>query len=109
MKLGTVGVTVVVSSGDTGVASRQNECAGPHHDIFTPSFLSVCPFVTSVGSTVLPKGRKVGDAEVVTTSFSPGGGFSNYFDRPSYQDDAVKKYAFLYNVSNKTDKLLKFC
>ncbi|KAM3446921.1 hypothetical protein MY3296_009227 [Beauveria thailandica] len=97
MKLGTVGVTVVVSSGDTGVASRQNECAGPHHDIFTPSFLSVCPFVTSVGSTVLPKGRSVGDAEVVTTSFSPGGGFSNYFGRPSYQDKAVSNYLLHHN------------
>lgn len=91
MKLGTIGVTVVVSSGDTGVASRQNTCAGPHHDIFTPSFLSVCPYVTSVGATTLPPGRKVGDAETVTTSFSPGGGFSNIFPQPAYQADAVQK------------------
>ncbi|KAM3476925.1 hypothetical protein MY5147_002937 [Beauveria neobassiana] len=97
LKLGNVGVSVVVSSGDTGVASRQNECAGPHHDIFTPSFLSVCPFVTSVGSTVLPRGRSVGEAEVVTTSFSPGGGFSNYFARPSYQEEAVKNYLLHHN------------
>ncbi|TQV93604.1 hypothetical protein V2A60_004213 [Cordyceps javanica] len=109
MKLGTVGVTIVVSSGDTGVASRQNQCAGPHHDIFTPSFLAVCPYVTAVGSTVLPKGRKVGDAEVVTTSFSPGGGFSNIFPRPAYQDAAVSNYLlrhnpnyFSYETSNGT-------
>ncbi|OAA73082.1 Peptidase S8/S53, subtilisin/kexin/sedolisin [Akanthomyces lecanii RCEF 1005] len=109
MKLGTVGVTIVVSSGDTGVASRQNQCAGPHNDIFTPSFLAVCPFVTAVGSTVLPKGRKVGDAEVVTTSFSPGGGFSNIFPRPKYQNDAVSNYLlrhnpnyFSYETSNGT-------
>ncbi|OAA53349.1 Peptidase S8/S53, subtilisin/kexin/sedolisin [Cordyceps fumosorosea ARSEF 2679] len=97
MKLGTVGVTIVVSSGDTGVASRQNQCAGPHNDIFTPSFLAVCPYVTAVGSTVLPKGRKVGDAEVVTTSFSPGGGFSNIFPRPDYQKDVVSNYLLRHN------------
>ncbi|EGX88268.1 alkaline serine protease AorO, putative [Cordyceps militaris CM01] len=97
MKLGTVGVTVVVSSGDTGVASRRNKCAGPHHDIFTPSFLAICPFVTAVGSTVLPKGRKVGDAEVVTDSFSPGGGFSNVFPRPAYQNAVVSNYLLRHN------------
>ncbi|KAJ6784091.1 hypothetical protein PWT90_06855 [Aphanocladium album] len=97
MKLGTVGVTIVVASGDTGIASRQNQCAGPHHDIFTPSFLAVCPFVTAVGSTMLPKGSKIGDPEIVTTSFSPGGGFSNIFSRPSYQNKAVSNYLLRHN------------
>jgi hypothetical protein len=42
------------------------------------------PFVTAVGGTthVNPE---------VAASFS-GGGFSNYFSRPSYQDDAVLSY-----------------
>ncbi|KAJ3473869.1 hypothetical protein NLG97_g10094 [Lecanicillium saksenae] len=109
MKLGLIGVTVVVSSGDTGVASRGNTCAGPHHDIFTPSFLAVCPYVTAVGSTYLPKGRKIGDSEIVTDSFSPGGGFSNIFPRPDWQNKAVSKYLlrhnpnyFSYETSNGT-------
>lgn len=109
MKLGTVGVTVVVASGDTGVASRQNQCAGPHHDIFTPTFLAICPFVTAVGSTTLPKGSKIGDPEVVTTSFSPGGGFSNIFPRAEWQNKAVSNYLlrhnpnyFSYETSNGT-------
>ncbi|KAJ3495272.1 hypothetical protein NLG97_g3513 [Lecanicillium saksenae] len=97
MKLGTVGVTIVVASGDTGVASRRNQCAGPHHDIFTPGLLAVCPFVTAVGSTTLPKGHKVGDPEVVTGGFSPGGGFSNVFPRPKYQDKAVSNYLLRHN------------
>lgn len=97
MKLGLIGVTTVVSSGDAGVADRGNYCWGPHHDIFVPDDLSSCPYITSVGSTTLPKGSKVGDAEIATNSFSSGGGFSNVFTTPSWQSNAVGRYLLRHN------------
>ncbi|KAF7302072.1 Peptidase S53 domain-containing protein [Mycena indigotica] len=50
---------------------------------FMPAFPASCPFVTSVGGTT--------DIPEVAASFS-GGGFSDYFTRPRYQDEAVKGY-----------------
>lgn len=92
MKLGLQGVTTVVSSGDDGVASRQQRCLGDNHNIFIPSNPSTCPYVLSVGSTNLPKGSKPGDAEISTVEFSSGGGFSNVYKTPDYQKQAVSKY-----------------
>lgn len=97
MKLGLIGVTTVTSSGDSGVASRGNYCWGAHHDVFVPDDPVVCPYVTAVGATTLPAGRKVGDAETATTSFSSGGGFSNIYLTPDYQKDAVGKYLLRHN------------
>ncbi len=47
-----------------------------------------------VGATTIPKGRSVTDdhPEVVSTSFSPGGGFSNIYPSPDYQSAAVSAY-----------------
>lgn len=97
MKLGLIGITTVASSGDSGVASPGNYCFGPHHDIFVPDDLGSCPYITSVGSTLLPAGSKVGDAEVATDRFSSGGGFSNIFPRPSWQNGAVGNYLLRHN------------
>ncbi|KID97509.1 tripeptidyl peptidase A, partial [Metarhizium majus ARSEF 297] len=81
--LGLRGVTVVQSSGDTGVGSG---CLAPDFGTaeFYPIFPATCPWVTSVGGTV---------------GFSPesawkgsSGGFSRYFPRPSYQDATVSRY-----------------
>ncbi|QPG98144.1 hypothetical protein C2857_007305 [Epichloe festucae Fl1] len=107
MKLGLQGISVVIASGDDGVASPFGYCLGPHHDVFVPDNPSGCPFVTSVGSTTLPKGSKVGDPEIATTRFSSGGGFSNVFDTPPWQSKAVGNYLlrhnpnyFAYNTTN---------
>ena len=35
---------------------------------------------------------QVSDPEIATTAFGSGGGFSNNFPRPSWQDDAVTNY-----------------
>ena len=91
MKLGLQGTTLVISSGDDGVARRSGQCLGPNQDIFVPDTAADCPYVTAVGSTTLPKGSKVGDAEVATSAFSSGGGFSNIFTTPDYQKDALAK------------------
>jgi tripeptidyl-peptidase-1 len=97
MKLGLQGVTVVVASGDQGVGENGN-CQGPSFDIFTPYYISTCPYVLSVGATELntPPGQKpiAGQklSERATTGFGSGGGFSNVFPQPSYQSAAVQKY-----------------
>ncbi|KAI0271753.1 subtilisin-like protein [Russula aff. rugulosa BPL654] len=84
-QLGTMGVSILFSSGDSGVGG--GSCLsndGTNSVKFTPAFPASCPFVTTVGGTtqVSPE---------VAVNFS-GGGFSNYFPRPSYQDTAVLSY-----------------
>ena len=92
MKLGLQGVSVVVSTGDSGVAPRDEICARNDTLFATQSPIN-CPYVTAVGSTVLPPGGTAGvDAETATTSFGSSGGFSNIFGQPSYQADAVNAY-----------------
>lgn len=65
-QLGLLGVTVLHSSGDRGVAGRNNLCLNPDGTvstaakIFSPSFPGVCPFITSVGATQVNPGAKVG-------------------------------------------------
>ncbi|KXN85175.1 Tripeptidyl-peptidase SED2 [Leucoagaricus sp. SymC.cos] len=79
------GVTVFFSSGDFGVGG--GDCHtndGKNQTIFQPMFPASCPFVTAVGGTT-----KVNPE--VAVSFS-GGGFSRYFDAPSYQSKAVAGY-----------------
>ncbi|KAF7335276.1 Tripeptidyl-peptidase sed2 [Mycena sanguinolenta] len=56
---------------------------GQNRTQFIPGFPASCPFVTAVGGTILFPEQAV--------AFS-GGGFSNYFARPSYQDAAVQGF-----------------
>jgi tripeptidyl-peptidase-1 len=96
--LGARGVSVLVSSGDGGVAGSQSSPC-PHG--FIPTFPAGRPYVTAVGATTNP-------AAETTASFSSGG-FSNYWPRPDYQAAAVARYlataanlppASLYNGSS---------
>ncbi|TVY71195.1 Tripeptidyl-peptidase sed1 [Lachnellula suecica] len=88
MKLGLQGVSVVFASGDSGVGGRRG-CLGANRLVFNPG----CPYITTVGSTYLPKGSNVlTDDEVSTTTFASGGGFSNIYDTPDYQKAAVDAY-----------------
>ena len=92
MKLGLQGVSVVVSTGDSGVTPRSGICARNNTLFATQSPIN-CPYVTAVGSTVLPAGGTAGvDPETATTSFGSSGGFSNIFAQPSYQSAAVNTY-----------------
>ncbi|KAK8108298.1 uncharacterized protein PG998_010311 [Apiospora kogelbergensis] len=123
LKLALQGTTVLVGSGDDGVASvagdpAPNGCLGPRHDVFHPQFLSTCPYVLSVGSTLLPPGKKPDDdsygsrspsgsdakgqsggerppdenPETPTVRFPSGGGFSNIYPRPPWQHRHVEGY-----------------
>ncbi|TVY45378.1 Tripeptidyl-peptidase [Lachnellula subtilissima] len=97
MKLGMQGVSVVLASGDSGVAGPTGDdssdgCLGTGQ-IFSPDFPATCPYITTVGSTTLPAGGNVtDDAETSTTRFPSGGGFSNIYATPEYQQSAVDDY-----------------
>ncbi|KAG6004438.1 hypothetical protein E4U43_000737, partial [Claviceps pusilla] len=101
LKLGLQGISVIVASGDVGVASQSGYCLGPHHDVFVAMNPGGCPFVTAVGSTTLTPGARVGHAvqpaEIATNRFSSSGGFSNMFSTPPWQTNAVNKYLLRHN------------
>ncbi|KAF8267704.1 peptidase S8/S53 domain-containing protein [Lactarius quietus] len=84
-QLGARGVSVLFPSGNEGVGA------------FISEFPSSCPWVTSVGGTIRPSQDKE-----VAWKFS-GGGFSNHFPRPIYQDPAVP--TFLKRLGNQYDGL----
>ncbi|KAG0702859.1 Pro-kumamolisin, activation domain-containing protein [Suillus ampliporus] len=102
-KLGLMGVTVLYSSGDYGVAGNGGYCLTPdgtyslNGTIFNPSFPGTCPYITSVGATQVNPNSTVyepeGACEQVIYS---GGGFSNYFAMPDYQKSAVEYYLTNY-------------
>ena len=81
--MGLRGVTVLESSGDTGVGSgcRANDNKTAQFDA---QFPASCPYITSVGGT------QAFAPEVAWTD--GGGGFSKYFSRAWYQDDVVGRY-----------------
>lgn len=98
MKLGLQGISVLVSSGDSGVQGRGGDptpgnCLGTDNKVFAPQFPATCPYITAVGATFLPPGANVSqDQEVAVTRFPSGGGFSNIYGRAWYQQEAVHRY-----------------
>lgn len=87
------GTSLFYSSGDNGVGAdgtcRSND--GKNRTIFLPSWPSTCPMgITSVGGTqnFAPEVAATREASFIVS----GGGFSNYFRRPAYQDAAVSGY-----------------
>jgi len=108
-KIGTRGVSVLISSGDSGCHGRTDpDCSSP---IALPDYPAACPYITSVGATQLnrpehklPKVPPIcaeykcvsGGEEVAVTfahaSFASGGGFSNVAPQPAYQTAAVAAY-----------------
>ncbi|PMB69550.1 Tripeptidyl-peptidase sed1 [Beauveria bassiana] len=93
MKLGLQGVSIVFASGDGGVAGNHGgECKGSNGQVFNPAAPASCPYVTSVGAVYIPEGNSLDDAEVATTSFASGGGFSNIWSQPDYQKSAVSTW-----------------
>jgi len=91
-QLGARGVSILFSSGDNGVGSTGNCIAndGSNKATFLPAFPAGCPYVTTVGAT------KNFAPEVAAfdplNGFTSGGGFSNYFSMPAYQQQAVTAY-----------------
>lgn len=99
-QLGARGVSALFASGNGGVG--RGDCVTKDGSVqFSPLFPATCPWVTAVGGTT-------GCGPEVAASLS-GGGFSNYFSRPSYQELAVStfledlgtRYQGLYNASGR--------
>ncbi|RYP03338.1 hypothetical protein DL764_005211 [Monosporascus ibericus] len=107
LKLGLMGTTVIVASGDCGPSGQACECVDPvtgwlkeetDSGAFGLTSPASCPYVTAVGGTQLPPNGSVSDREVAfryaRTSgvSSSGGGFSRVFPVPAYQVNATAKY-----------------
>ncbi|KAI1101327.1 subtilisin-like protein [Jackrogersella minutella] len=120
LKLGLMGVTVVVASGDTGTqsgiapgtctdkATKQN--SNYTTGMFSPQWPSGCPWVISVGGTQFqtqsganstsptnistPQSNEIAFNMVLSSGerLSSGGGFSNTIPMPNYQREAVSAY-----------------
>ncbi|KAH9010095.1 subtilisin-like protein [Lactarius deliciosus] len=89
-QLGVRGVSVLQSSGNDGIGL--GTCLRDDGTVrFMPTFPGTCPYITVVGGTTdyVPE---------VAAEFS-GGGFSDYFKRPSYQEEAVS--TFLQDLGNR--------
>lgn len=102
LKLGLQGVTLAFASGDAGVGNYPSPygfdgptgCLGPDLNIFNPTWPNNCPWITNVGATKVYPGYTVADPESAVfdpgrVNYSSGGGFSNLYDVPSYQKQAV--------------------
>ncbi|KAH9016942.1 subtilisin-like protein [Lactarius pseudohatsudake] len=98
--LGARGISVLIATGDDGVG-RGNCVTADGSVRFYTLFPATCPYVTAVGGTD-------GHDPEVGASIS-GGGFSNIFIRPEYQEQAVttflqrqgNEYEGNYNASNR--------
>merc|ERR1719172_204985 len=87
-KLGTMGVTVVIASGDDGSGGMSRQ--GSNNGKLSPSLPASIPSALAVGATFFESG--LSGEEMATTQFGSGGGFSYDYEAPSYQTDAVKAY-----------------
>ncbi|KAJ3344191.1 hypothetical protein HDU83_005298 [Entophlyctis luteolus] len=96
--MGLRGISIIFSSGDSGVGGPCKSNDGKNTTQFTPTFPATCPYVTAVGGTVY---NSTSDVEGAWAGSS--GGFSNYFSRPFYQELAVKKY-LSSEISHSTKK-----
>ncbi|KAH8995566.1 peptidase S8/S53 domain-containing protein [Lactarius hatsudake] len=98
-QLGARGVSLILSTGDDGVGKNCKDEFGNVR--FANSFPATCPYLTAVGGTT--------DYDPEVAAPLSGGGFSDYFPRPAYQDVAVSaflerqgtKYASFYNPEGR--------
>lgn len=88
MKAGTRGISILFASGDQGVCGREG-CGGLFSARrFKPDFPAASPYITAVGGTDFLT-YSVGDEQAWQ---SGGGGFSDTFAIPPYQQEAVAAY-----------------
>ncbi|KAF8258634.1 subtilisin-like protein [Lactarius quietus] len=80
-QLGARGVSLLFATGDDGVGKEENCKTSDGSIRFYTYFPATCPYVTAVGGT-----RGIEPERGAETS---GGGFSDYFLRPPYQNEAV--------------------
>ncbi|EAW13455.1 S53 family peptidase [Aspergillus clavatus NRRL 1] len=83
-QLGSRGVSVIFSSGDSGVGAACQTNDGHNTTHFPPQFPAACPWVTSVGGTT--------NTQPEEAVYFSSGGFSDLWPRPGYQEVAVRGY-----------------
>ncbi|KAJ9452917.1 Tripeptidyl-peptidase sed1 [Diplonema papillatum] len=93
-KMGGMGITVMISSGDFGSADWVN------NGKLCPSFPASVPHCVAVGGTYFVNGQS--GEEQATTQFGSGGGFSYDFPVQDYQKDAVAEYLKTVALPNAT-------
>jgi len=82
---GAKGLTIMFASGDQGVWGRTGRGT-----TFHPDFPAGSPYITAVGGSDLTSNAAPPAPQTCCTD--SGGGFSNTFARPSYQNAAVTAY-----------------
>jgi tripeptidyl-peptidase-1 len=113
MKLGAIGVTMTISTGDDGVSNSNCACttnSGSSQSSWTgagswtgegyfPNFPATCPWVTAVGASMGAGGYPpaVGESEISCQSqlggvITSGGGFSTYYEVPDWQSSFTSAY-----------------
>jgi len=88
MKAGTMGLSILFASGDQGVCGRSG-CGLFKVNRFHPDFPAASPYITAVGGTDFVKKGVIGDEKAWTDG---GGGFSDTFPIPAWQEVAVGAY-----------------
>lgn len=98
--IGARGVTLIFSSGNNGAQGNQPD--QPHRKIFEPKFPASCPYVTSAGGTTNLAEETAATQSTVegvinkASLIASGGGFSNLFPTPDYQNASVASYISSY-------------
>ena len=86
MKCGARGISLLFASGDSGAASDAGTCTGGEDGTqFMPMWPAASPYVTAVGGVVngaMPESAWSGSS----------GGFSNIYDQPSWQTEAIATF-----------------
>lgn len=96
-KLGLLGSSLFVSTGDAGVAgftaASEADCA------YVPMYPATSPYLTAVGATYNPSydtpltGEVACESDVGTdVLITTGGGFSSFYDAPNFTADAIAGY-----------------
>jgi tripeptidyl-peptidase-1 len=115
-QLGARGISTLFGSGDGGagdIAGNDAESCvsndGKNTFKFIASFPASCPYVTVVGATqgfepevaAFRPNNSLGPDGKVHGYYASGSGFSEYFRRPSYQDNVVPAYIKSMNGEHK--------
>jgi len=93
-KLAARGISLLISSGDSGSQYTRNE------DRLYPSWPASSPYVTAVGGTRFVD-QDAGNSEMATDQFGSGGGFSFDFNRSAAEWQEKYVQAYLSSVKNR--------
>lgn len=103
-QLGARGVSLLFSSGDSGVGTNDTCFTndGKNTPTFVPAFPASCPYITAVGGT---KGFPETVAYDPRNGYASGSGFSNYFAQPAYQKDSGVVDKYIQSLNGEFDGL----